>query len=163
MRLLIILDNIRSTHNVGSIFRTAECLGVERLYLTGITPYPKSKDDDRLPHVSDKLDRQINKTALGATKTLQWKYVQRTHDLINELKNDGWIITALEQTSRSIDLINYQPKPKTALIVGNEVLGVGDELRSQASDFVEIPMRGKKESLNVVQAMAIATFSILNR
>ncbi len=154
--LVLIAHNLRSAHNVGSLLRTAEGLGVEQVYLTGYTPYPTQPEDKRLPHQISKIDKQISKTALGAEKLLG------VHNDINavlaDLKQSGFAISAIEQHEDSVELPKYQPPKKLALIVGREVDGLEPELIKQCETILEIPMFGKKESFNVVQAAAMTLY-----
>lgn len=156
--IIVIAHNIRSTHNVGAIFRTSDGFGVDKIILSGYTPYPKISGDTRLPHISEKLTSQIDKTALGATKHVPYEY-QETPNLI-ELKDAGYRIVGLEQDERSVLLNNYQAPEKIALLLGEEVHGITDELREQCDDIIEIPMKGKKESFNVSVATGIALYGL---
>ncbi|HEY1645393.1 MAG TPA: TrmH family RNA methyltransferase [Candidatus Saccharimonadales bacterium] len=155
---ILIADNIRSTHNVGSLFRTAEGLGVSSLILTGYTPYPKEPGDKRLEHLALKLDKQINKTALGAQNSLEWQHASDINAEITMLKKLGFRIYALEQHPKSQDLTSVKPADKAALVVGNELTGIEADVLKLCDDIIEIPMFGKKESFNVVQAAAMALF-----
>ncbi|MHB1864598.1 MAG: TrmH family RNA methyltransferase [Candidatus Saccharimonadales bacterium] len=159
--IILIAHDIRSAHNVGSIFRTAEGLGVDLFILSGYTPYPKHTDDKRPPHISAKLDKQIYKTALGAQKYLKWKTTDSLMTKLADLKAKGYEIVALEQDQSSVPISNYQPSNKIALIIGNEVSGLGDAVLKSCDTVIEIPMLGKKESFNVVQALAMALFKIV--
>lgn len=159
-QVVLIVNNIRSTHNVGSIIRTAEGFGVSRIYFTGYTPYPTSKNDKRLPHISSKLNAQITKTALGAEDSIPWSYHPDVQGLIDELKSKSFEITALEQDAESIRIDKYTPSQKTAIILGSEVDGVDESLLRECDRVVEIPMFGKKESFNVVQATAVLLYQI---
>lgn len=152
----MIAHNLRSSHNVGSLLRTADGLGVEAVYLTGYTPYPKQPEDERLPHLANKINSQIAKTALGAEKILGQP--ADIDQIIDELRRHGYEICALEQATKSIKLPDYQPTDKTALIVGREVEGVEPEILEKCDQTIEIPMFGKKESFNVVQAAAMALY-----
>jgi tRNA G18 (ribose-2'-O)-methylase SpoU len=154
--LVLIAHNLRSCHNVGSLLRTAEGLGVEAVWLTGYTPYPAIAQDNRLPHESKKISKQINKTALGAEDYQTWFHRQDILPLINELKSYGYKVAALEQTKASIALQDYKKTDKLALIVGREVEGVETEVLNQCDIHLEIPMAGKKESFNVAVAAAMA-------
>ncbi len=156
--IVVIAHNIRSTHNVGSLLRTAEGMGVKTVYLTGYTPYPLMQTEKRLPHIAKKLDKQIAKTALGAEKLVQWKYAPDIHAAITQLIRNGYIIAALEQTATAISLPDFKVPPKIALIIGREVEGIEPEVLDLASLQIMIPMFGKKESFNVVQAAAMAIF-----
>jgi tRNA G18 (ribose-2'-O)-methylase SpoU len=156
--IVLIAHNLRSTYNVGSLFRTCDGLGVEKLYLTGYTPYPKQFHDSRLPHLADKIDHQISKTALGAEKAIIWKQNDDAMSIIKQLKNDGYLIAAIEQTADSQILSKFKPPPKLALIVGREVEGIEPEILKAANITLEIPMSGAKESFNVTIAAAIALY-----
>ncbi len=158
--LILIAHNIRSIHNVGSLLRTAECLGIKTVYLTGYTPYPKVKNDPRLPHLAKKIDSQMAKTSLEAEKFLNIVPGLSLEKCVSELIEQNYSIVGLEQTNDSLDLKDYQPTNKTALIVGNERYGLDEEALQLCQQKIEIPMRGKKESLNVVQATAIAIYKL---
>lgn len=156
--LILIAHNIRSCHNIGSLFRTAEGLGVRKLYLTGYSPYPIAHTDVRLPHISEKMAAQIHKTALGAEKTLDWEHTDEIDKIIIGLKNDGYMIVGLEQNSEAHYMPTWKPPLKIALIVGREAEGLELEVISQCDQLIEIPMLGTKESFNVVQAAAMALY-----
>jgi tRNA G18 (ribose-2'-O)-methylase SpoU len=156
--LVLIAHNLRSTHNVGSLLRTADGLGVEKVYLTGYTPYPTQVIDDRLPHMAQKIDKQIKKTALGAENSIISEHVELIETVILELKDKGYWILALEQSPESTSLYEFIPPNKVALIVGREVEGIENEVLKLCNQTVEIPMQGKKESFNVVQAAAMAMY-----
>lgn len=156
--IVIIAHDIRSTHNVGSLLRTAEGLGIKHVYFSGYTAYPQHPGDTRLPHISTKLTHQIHKTALGAEDLVTWNYEPSISELIVRLKQDGFEIVALEQTAESTKLPDYQPAEKIALVLGREVEGVEPEILKLCDKAVEIPMFGRKESFNVVQAAAITLY-----
>ncbi len=157
--IVLILDNIRSAHNVGSLFRTAEGLGLRKIYLCGITPYPKVLNDSRLPHQILKATKQIDKTALGSVDLISYDYYKEALKLVNELKKDNYLILALEQAKDSIFLDQIKTSSsKIALIVGNEINGVEQKVLNSCHHIIEIKMFGKKESFNVVQAAAMALF-----
>lgn len=158
MDIVLLVHNIRSAHNVGSIFRTAEGFGVNKIILSGYTPYPKWKGDVRLPHIADKIDRQIHKTALGAENMVPFEYQELP--AIEALKQAGYRIVGLEQDDRSIMLPSYRPPDKVALLLGEEVNGIGNELRRLCDDLLEIPMSGRKESFNVSVACGIALYGL---
>lgn len=159
-QITVIAHNIRSTHNVGAIFRTAEGFGASKIILSGYTPYPTVPGDTRLPHISRKLTEQIHKTALGAEQTVPFEYM-KTADLA-ALRADGFTIVGLEQDERSVMLPSYRPPEKIALLLGEEVEGIAPELRQQCDDLVEIPMKGQKESFNVSVATGIALYALTN-
>lgn len=158
-QIIVIAHNIRSTHNVGAIFRTCEGLGIEKLILTGYTPHPSVPHDARLPHIVAKLEKQINKTALGAETIVPYEY--RELPPLDELRADEYRVVGLEQDARSIMLPDYKPPEKLALLLGEEVEGITPELRAQCDDLIEIPMHGKKESFNVSVATGIALYALM--
>jgi 23S rRNA (guanosine2251-2'-O)-methyltransferase len=156
--IIVIAHNIRSTHNVGAIFRTSEGFGVHKIILSGYTPFPAIPHDPRLPHIAQKLTAQIHKTALGAETIVPFEH-QDTPDVAT-LKAEGYRIVGLEQDSRSVMLPNYQPPQKIALLLGEEVEGIEASLRSTCDDLIEIPMHGQKESYNVSVATGIALYAL---
>lgn len=157
-QMILIAHNLRSCHNIGSLFRTAEGLGVERIVLTGYTPYPVNKNDSRLPHLSAKIQRQISKTALGAEDMVPWEHHVEVSSVIKQLQGDGYVVIAIEQAANSIALPDYVPADKVALLVGREVEGIEPEVLDSCDAILEIPMFGSKESFNVVQAAAMALY-----
>ena len=154
----LLIHNVRSAHNVGSLFRTADAMGVAKIYLTGYTPAPV----DRF----GRKDARISKVSLGAEDTVPWeaskKTLELTLELIQELKNSGAEVAALEQAPQTIPLQEYVPKKDIALIVGNEVEGIEQDILKAADVVIEIPMYGSKESLNVSNAGSIALFYLSN-
>lgn len=158
--IVLIAHNLRSTHNVGSLLRTAEGLGITKVYFTGYTPYPQLPNDSRLPHISAKLTRQIHKTALGAEVTQAWEHIEDVVDLIRTLEADGFSVCALEQTDRARSLRSFTPGQKTAVVVGNELHGLDATTLSLCKTHLMIPMKGKKESFNVVQAAAMCLYQL---
>ena len=156
--LVVIAHNIRSTHNVGSIFRTCEGFGVARLILSGYTPYPSITNDIRLPHIREKLTSQIHKTALGAEQMVPFEY-QPTLD-IAALQAAGFRIVGLEQDPRASVLPHYTVPSKVALLLGEEVSGIDGNLLEMCDDLIEIPMKGRKESFNVSVAAGIALYAL---
>jgi 23S rRNA (guanosine2251-2'-O)-methyltransferase len=158
--LVLIAHNLRSCHNVGSLLRTAEGLGVEAVWLTGYTPYPQQEKDDRLPHISSKLTKQIHKTALGAENTQVWYHNASINDVLKHLKHFGYTIAAVEQHQKSELLPHYAAPERLAIIVGREVEGVEPELLKACDAILEIPMSGDKESFNVAVAAAMALYHL---
>jgi tRNA G18 (ribose-2'-O)-methylase SpoU len=159
--LVVIAHDIRSTHNVGSLLRTAEGLGVRQLYFTGYTPYPQlDADDPRLPHLAAKLDRQIAKTALGAESLVDWSVQADILQLIADLQQGGYQVVALEQAPDSLRLPDYRPPERVALLLGREVEGIDPAVLRACDVCLEIPMFGHKESFNVVQAAAMALYQL---
>lgn len=158
---VLIAHNLRSTHNVGSLLRTADGLGVGKIWLTGYSPYPQRENrenDDRLPHLAKKIHNQIAKTALGAEESTNWDTSTDIAAIISSLKKQGFVICALEQAEDSLPLPQFNPPDKVALIVGREVQGIEPEVLVLCDHILEIPMLGKKESFNVVQAAAMALY-----
>jgi len=153
--IFLILHNIRSTHNVGSIFRTADAAGGSKIYLTGYTP--TTLDRFGRPR------KDIAKVALGAEKTIPWEHVPNIKTLLKKLKEEKIEIVALEQAENSIDYKIFKPKNSFALILGNEVGGIEKSILKLCDKVIEIPMSGKKESLNVSVSAGIALFRILDR
>lgn len=156
--IVLIAHNLRSTHNVGSLLRTAEGLGLEKVILTGYTPYPTITNDSRLPHEAAKLQKQIEKTALGAEMTQSWEQSEEVMPIIDQLISEGYTVAALEQTPTAIKLPDFKVPDKIALIVGREVEGLESEVLARCQLALEIPMFGHKESFNVVQAAAMALY-----
>jgi len=155
-QLTVILYNIRSTYNVGAILRTCDCLGVSEVIFTGYTPFL----DKGLPHEQEKLRKAIHKTALGAEKTLAWRRAEM-ESVLAELKEQGYSILALEQGEHSLNLADSPELPeKIALILGEEVHGIPQELLNRCDHLLEIPMLGQKESFNVSVATGIALWEI---
>jgi len=162
-QLVLILDNIRSAHNVGAIFRTAAGLGVNHIYCVGLTPYPAIANDRRLPHIANKASAKIAKTALGSQSAVDFSPVDLPARLVDDLTRSGFTIACLEITPGAVKLDDYQPPAKLALVLGNEVGGVDRFWLDRSSQTLAIPMRGQKQSLNVAAAAAIAVYSLLNR
>lgn len=149
----VLLHNIRSTHNVGSIFRTCDALGVTRVYLSGYTPTPTDK--------FGRNRKDIAKVALGAEKNILWEYVENPSTLIKKLKVDKYQVIGIEQSEKSVDYKKVKVKSPALFIVGNEVEGVDRKTLSLCDVVAEIPMNGSKESLNVSVAFGVALFRML--
>jgi 23S rRNA (guanosine2251-2'-O)-methyltransferase len=159
--IVVIAHDIRSTHNVGSLLRTCEGIGVSHMYFTGYTPYPRlDSGDTRLPHIADKLTQQIHKTALDAETLVPWSHLELVEACISSLKADGFAVVALEQSQDSVPLPQYDAPTKVALLLGREVEGIEPELVQLCDTTIEIPMLGKKESFNVVQAAAMCLYKL---
>lgn len=158
--LLLILADIRSTHNVGSILRSADCFGVSEVLFAGYTPYPKLPGDKRLPHLAAKLTKAIYKTALGAEATMPMAVFKDVEAAIVYAKAKGYLVAALEQASGSTSLPSFKPKLPMALLLGNEISGLASKTLGQCDIIIEIPQYGKKESLNVATAAAIALYTL---
>lgn len=149
----LILPDIRSAINVGAIFRTADAVGIDKIYLVGVTPRPNDQ--------FGRIQKDIAKSALGAETWIPWEYKEKLIPLINSLKKDGYEIVALEQSVVSIDYRKYKKPEKFAFILGPEVTGLDKKILDKCDKIVEIPMKGKKESLNVSVAAGVALFQIL--
>ncbi|HEY8930369.1 MAG TPA: RNA methyltransferase [Mucilaginibacter sp.] len=149
--VVVVLDNVRSMHNIGSVFRTADGFAVERICLCGITACP--------PH------REIEKTALGATQSIDWKYFETPLQAVEELRAAGYVIIAIEQAESSLMLNEFEPEEgkKYALIFGNEVNGVSDEVMANIDACIEIPQFGTKHSFNIVVSAGIVLWDFFSK
>lgn len=149
--LVVVLDNIRSCNNIGSVFRTSDALLIEKIYLCGITATPPNKE--------------IHKTALDSEKSVEWKYCNNTEDAVMELQNDGYKVFAIEQVENSILLPGFIPKrnEKTAVIFGNEVKGVQQKVVNLCDGGIEIPQFGTKHSLNISVSAGIVLWDIFQK
>ena len=152
---VLILHNIRSVHNVGSIFRTADAAGVSKIYLTGYTPAPL----DRF----GRKRKDFHKTALGAEDFVPWEQVKSPQALLKRLEEGRFHIVAVEQSPKAIDYKKIKPRFPLAVLFGNEKRGVSSRLLALCDTVAEIPMRGKKESLNVSVAAGVFLFHVLGR
>lgn len=156
--IILVAHNIRSCHNIGSLLRTAEGLGVSRVIFGGYTPHPSHTNDRRLPHEVAKLEKQIHKTALGAENMVPWQHHSDILPVLAKLKRAGYRIAAIEQAEDARELPGYHPPEKIVLVVGREVEGIETDVLAVCDVILEIPMFGKKESYNVVQAAAMALY-----
>lgn len=148
--IIVVLDNIRSMNNVGSVFRTADAFRIESIYLCGITATPPNNE--------------IHKAALGATESVDWKYFPTTYDAVMFLKNDGFKVFAIEQATESILLNNYYPDTnKISIIFGNEIKGVDNNIMEIIDGCIEIPQFGTKHSLNISVTTGIVLWDIFNK
>ena len=149
--IALVLDNVRSMHNVGSSFRTGDAFAIEKIVLCGITATP--------PH------REIEKTALGATQSVAWSHVKDSVEAIAQLKEEGYVIISVEQTSNSVSLETFQPdsSKKYALVFGNEVHGVDEDVIAASDLTLEIPQFGTKHSFNVSVTMGIVLWDLVNK
>lgn len=150
---VLILPNIRSAINVGAMFRTADAIGINKIYLTGYTPRPTDK--------FGRIQSDIAKSALGAETWIPWKYEEDINKVLKKLKKDKFQIVAVEQDKNSIDYRKVKVGDKVAIIMGEEVNGLDKKILKKCNVIAEIPMKGKKESLNVSVACGIALFGIL--
>ena len=148
--VVLILDNIRSLNNVGSAFRTGDAFKVEKIYLCGITGQP--------PH------RDIQKTALGATESVEWEYAENTIDLVNQLSSHGWQIMAVEQAENSISLLDFAPNSsdKLGFVFGNEVFGIEQGVVDACFQCIEIPQYGTKHSLNISVSIGVVLWHYIS-
>lgn len=154
----LLLHNIRSAHNVGAMFRTADAIGIERIYLTGYTPTPLDRFGRPV--------KEIAKTALGSERTIPWETHKKPDSFIAKNKATGVEVIGIEQDKRSIDYKKYQShnrEQRVLIVVGNEVRGMSKGLRDKCDVLIEIPMHGKKESLNVSVAFGIALFRLFDQ
>lgn len=167
MKMIVVLHNIRSCYNVGAILRTCEGFGVERVILSGYTP--RVHDKNLLPHLREKLDKEIHKSALGAEDMLDIYSSGDIFSELNKLRKEGWQVVGLENNISNVPLYQLGSKTlkmalteKVVLILGEEVCGIDYSLYDIIDLFVEIPMQGKKESFNVSVAAGIAMYGIMN-
>ena len=151
---ILIIHDIRSVTNVGAMFRTADAVGIDKIYLTGFTPTPL----DRF----GRIRKDMAKSALGAEKFVPWEYKKNISNLIKKLKDDEYFIVGLEQDKKSIDYKKVKLKEKNVFIVGREVEGISKNILEKCDVIAEIPMLGQKESLNVSVAFGVAIFRIFN-
>lgn len=149
--IVVVLDNIRSLNNIGSVFRTSDAFLVEKIYLCGITAQPPHKD--------------IHKTALGATESVQWEHHKNTLDVIQELKKEGYIILSIEQTEKALMLQDFEPEEnkKYAVVFGNEVKGVQQEVVNESHYAIEIPQYGTKHSFNISVSAGIVLWELFRK
>ncbi len=154
-RVWVALENVRSAHNVGSIFRTADGAGVAGMCLIGTTPAPIDRFGRAQPDIA--------KTALGAEQTLPWTYFETVSGFLSAMKKDGRAIVAVEQDERAIDYKEFVPEGEVVVVLGNEVDGVSAEVLAEADTVLEIPMHGSKESLNVSVAAGVVLYRLLDR
>ena len=149
--IIVVLDNVRSSYNVGSVFRSADAFLIKAIYLCGITARP--------PH------REIHKTALGAIESVDWKYYENTEQAVGELKKESFRIIAIEQADGSSPLNSFEFKrlEKLAIILGNEVTGVGESVMKHADDCIEIPQEGTKHSLNISVSAGVVMWELFKR
>jgi len=148
---VLILDDIRSMNNIGSVFRTSDAFKVEKVYLCGITATP--------PH------REIQKTALGADETVAWEHVEDVLQLVKKLQSEGYIVAAVEQVENSVSLLDFQPQPnqKYAFVFGNEVFGVNQSVVEQSDFCLEIPQYGTKHSLNISVTAGVVSWDFVSK
>lgn len=151
---VLILHNIRSAHNVGAMFRTAEAVGISKIFLTGYTPAPLDK--------FNKPRADISKASLGAELMIPWGLYKQVGSVLKKLKKENYTLIGIEQSSASVDYKKIKTKNPIAFMMGNEVLGISPTLLKQCDIVAEIPMKGRKESLNVSVAFGVAAFRILN-
>ena len=159
----ILLPDIRSACNVGSAFRSADCFGVQKIYLSHTTPRPT----DRFGRSSSGPQKEITKTALGAEKTIPWEYVEEAKDVIKKAKKEGFYVVGVEQVEHSLSVAAFVKKQKkekiekVLCVFGNEVDGVSEEILTMCDDMIEINMKGKKESLNVSVCAGVVMYELL--
>jgi len=151
---ILILHDVRSVENVGAMFRTSDAVGIDKIYLTGYTPTPL----DRF----GKVRKDMAKSALGAEEFVSWEYKKSLSALLSKLKKDGYLIIGIEQAKNSVDYKNVKLQSKNAFIMGTEVTGIPKNILNKCDIIAEIPMKGKKESLNVSVACGVALFRILD-
>lgn len=159
-RNCLVAVDIRSSHNIGSLFRTCDGFNSD-LWLVGICPKPNFQGDNRLPHIVRKIEKDISKTALGAEKTVRWHYAHNLNECIKMLREQGYRIVALEQNTKSKNLYKFVKDDRpVAIFLGREVEGLSELELNSCDEIYEIPMLGKKESFNVSVAAGIALYQI---
>lgn len=156
-RLVLVLEDIRSAYNVGAILRSADGAGVDKVYLCGYTPAPAKEGT----LYKSKADKMIAKTALGAERSVAWEKQENIHNLVQSLKARGFWVAALEKTEDAVDIMRFTPSFPLALVVGSETEGISEDILGKCDAILSIPMRGKKESLNVSVAAGIAMYQLL--
>jgi 23S rRNA (guanosine2251-2'-O)-methyltransferase len=156
--LFLILHDIRSAYNVGAIFRSADGAGVSKIYLSGYTPVPP----DRNKKYKTKADKMIEKTALGAEKSVPWEKCENSEELLQKMKKEKIKVVALEKSDKSLEIKKFKATFPMALILGNEVDGISEKILKKCDAIISIPMRGSKESLNVSVAAGIAIYEFLS-
>ncbi|TPV35801.1 RNA methyltransferase [Paucihalobacter ruber] len=149
--IIVVLDNIRSLNNIGSVFRTADAFIVQKIYLCGITAQPPHKD--------------IHKTALGSTESVDWEYVPKTEDVVNRLKSEGVVVISVEQAENAVMLHEFKPEPNItyAFIFGNEVKGVSQGVVNMSDVVLEIPQYGTKHSLNISVSSGVVLWDVFSK
>jgi 23S rRNA (guanosine2251-2'-O)-methyltransferase len=147
--LIVVLDNVRSMNNVGSVFRTSDCFRIEKIILCGITAQP--------PH------RDIRKTAIGAEESVPWEYYESTEEAVAKLKGEGYKIISVEQAENSVTLEEFIPKENSAIVFGNEIDGVMDSIVQQSDECVEIPQFGTKHSFNIAVSAGIVLWDCFRK
>lgn len=149
--IMVILDNIRSLNNIGSVFRTSDAFLIEKIYLCGITAKPPHKD--------------IHKTALGSTDSVDWEYQENTLELVKTLKDEGVIVVSIEQAEEAMMLNNFEPQPNStyAFVFGNEVKGVSQDVVSASDVVIEIPQYGTKHSLNISVSAGVVLWDVFSK
>ncbi len=147
--IVVVLDNLRSSFNVGSIFRTTECVNASKIYCCGITPTPEMSD--------------VVETSMGTAKLVEWEYIAETSFAIEKLRQDGYAIVAMETAEPSINLYEYDLKTPLAIVMGNEALGLSPEILQMCDNILRIPVRGRKNSLNVAVSYAVTAYEILRK
>ncbi|MFD0965100.1 RNA methyltransferase [Pseudofulvibacter geojedonensis] len=149
--IIVVLDNVRSSNNVGSVFRSSDAFLIEKIYLCGITATPPNKD--------------IQRTALGATDSVEWEYAKDTLVIVEKLKSEGFFVASIEQAENAVMLNNFSPESgqKIAIVLGNEVKGVQQEIVSNSDTCIEIPQLGTKHSLNISVSCGIVLWDLFNK
>lgn len=159
IKIIVIAHNIRSALNVGSIFRICDATAVNKLYLTGYSPFPRIENDKRLNFEIEKTEQKIKKAGLEGFNNLPFEHVENIITLIKELKEKRFKIVGLEQHQNSVDIFDYKVTQKTAIVIGNEVTGIEDQVLNICNKIIEIPMYGNGKSLNVAVSLAIALYT----
>ena len=160
MSFILVLDNIRSAYNVGAIWRTAEAAGVDQLLLVGTTPHPDYAGDPRPPYIADRAAKLVAKTALGAEAIVSFEYYDNIATAITQLQHNHYVVASLELADQAVNLFEYTRPEQFALILGHETNGISPAVQAQCDVTLQIPMAGRKESLNVSVAAGIAMYQL---
>lgn len=158
--IVVVAHNLRSVHNVGSLLRTGEVFAADKVYVTGFTPYPTHPGDERDAKLQARQTKQMAKAAAGAERTMPFERSEDVYALLNSLRDEGYVVAGLEIDAAAVTITGYTPGEKVALLLGDEVAGVSSELRESCDVLLEIPMYGRKDSLNVSVAAGIALYAL---
>jgi len=162
-RIVVLAHNLRSVFNVGSLLRTSDVFAVERVYVTGFTPYPSQPDDPRDPGLQARLTKRLAKSAAGAERTMPVTHLSDVYALFDDLRAAGYTVAGLEIDDGAVALGDYRPPDRIALLLGDEVRGIEAPLRERCDVLLQVPMYGQKTSLNVSVAAGIALHDLRTR
>jgi len=161
--IVLVAHNLRSIHNVGSLLRTGEVFAIDKVYVTGFTPHPSHPGDQRDAQLQEKQTRRMSRASAGAEQTMPLEHYGDVHDLLRALRADGYTLTGLEIDSAAIEIGEYPADQRVALVLGDEVHGIEPTLRQACDVLLQIPMYGRKNSLNISVAVGIALYGLQTR